>query len=169
MIEIRDERPGDADAVRLVNLAAFQNGPEAAVVDKLRQAEIGFHSFVALGHGEVVGHILFTPVTIDGNDAVGAGLAPLAVSPGCQRHGIGSGLVRHGLERMRSAGYPFVVVLGHPAYYPRFGFERASHYGLRSQWAHVPDDAFMVVVYQPDALPKAGGIVRYRSEFDECT
>ena len=169
MIEIRDEQPGDEDAVRLVNLAAFRNGPEAGVVDKLRQAGTRFHSYVAVDQGKIVGHILFTPVMLDGASAIGAGLAPLAVSPDSQRKGIGTDLVGHGLERMRSAGYPFVVVLGHPAYYPRFGFEGAAHHGLRSQWENVPDDAFMVVVFRPEELPQAGGVVRYRSEFDDCT
>ena len=85
MIEIRNEQSGDQDDVRRVNLAAFENGPEAAVVDKLRQSGTSYHSFVAVEQGEIVGHILFTPVGLDGQQIVGAGLAPVAVSPGCQR------------------------------------------------------------------------------------
>ena len=81
MIEIRNEQSGDQDDVRRVNLAAFENGPEATVVDKLRQSGTSYHSFVAVEHGEIVGHILFTPVALDGREVVGAGLAPLAVSP----------------------------------------------------------------------------------------
>jgi len=94
------------------------------------------------------------------------GLAPMAVLPERQRNGVGSALVRRGLELLRYDACPFVVVLGHPDYYPRFGFDRASRFGLRSQWDGVPDEAFMVKVFDPDVLPAGGGIARYRDEFD---
>lgn len=168
MIEIREEEPGDEESVRRVNLAAFNNGPEAALVEKLRVACEDYLAFVAVEDGNVVGHILFTPATLDGSGVVGMGLAPMAVLPARQRTGIGSRLVRHGLEHVRQSGCPFVVVLGHPEYYPRFGFERASKYRLRSQWEGVPDEAFMVAVFEREALPKAGGVARYRDEFDEA-
>ena len=99
------------------------------------------------------------------------GFAPqdnLAVLPEYQQQGIGSRLVRHGLEYLKSAGCPFVIVLGHPTYYPRFGFEPASKYKLKCQWDGVPDEAFMVLVFDKDALPKDGGVARYRAEFDEA-
>lgn len=168
MIEIREEKLGDQAAVRHLNEVAFENGPEADVVDKLRASCDNFVSLVAVDQGAVVGHILFTPAILDNGGLVGMGLAPMAVSPSHQRKGIGSLLVRHGLERLRQAGCPFIIVLGHPEYYPRFGFELASHYKLRSQWEGVPDEAFMVVVFDSDALPKAGGIASYRAEFDEA-
>ena len=168
MIEIRDEQTDDQDGVRRVNLAAFKNGPEGEVVDKLRQSGVRFHSFVAIDQGEIVGHILFTPVRLEGEEIVGAGLAPMAVLPEWQGQGVGSQMVRHGLAQMRNEEYPFVVVLGHPTYYPRFGFERGSKYKLRCQW-DVPDDVFMAAVFDLAVLPKEGGLVRYRSEFDECT
>ncbi|MGE5602683.1 MAG: GNAT family N-acetyltransferase [Nitrososphaerales archaeon] len=168
MIEIRPEEPRDEVAVRYVNEAAFESGPEASVVDKLREACGNCVSFVAVDQGNVVGHILFTPVTLDDGGLVGMGLAPMAVLPSHQRQGIGSLLVRHGLEHLRETGCPFVIVLGHPEYYPRFGFELASHYKLRSQWDGVPDEAFMIVVFSRDALPATGGIARYRGEFDEA-
>ena len=167
MIDIREELPGDEAAVRLVNLAAFEEGPEAGLVDRLRAAGADYHSFVAIEHDKIIGHILFTPVTVDGQDVVGVGLAPMAVTPAHQRQGIGSELVRYGLEQMRAKKYPFVVVLGHPGYYPRFGFERASCFGFRSQWEGVPDDVFMVTVFDSAALPAGGGVVRYRIEFGE--
>jgi putative acetyltransferase len=116
----------------------------------------------------VIGHILFTPVTVDGSNTVGMGLAPMAVLPSQQRKGIGSQLVRHGLDHLRQTGCPFVIVLGHPEFYPRFGFEPASRYRLGSQWEGVPDEAFMVAVLNADALPKAGGTARYRDEFDDA-
>jgi len=168
MIEIRKEEPGDQDAVRLINLAAFENGPEAAIVDKLRASCKDYLAFVAVEDDRIVGHILFTPVTIDDCDTVGMGLAPMAVLPSCQRKGIGSQLVRHGLQSLRQSGCPFVIVIGHPEYYPRFGFEPASKYQFVSQWEGVPDEAFMIVVFDGDALPRAGGIARYRDEFDEA-
>ncbi len=96
------------------------------------------------------------------------GLAPVAVVPDRQREGIGSQLVRHGLDHLRDAGCPFVIVLGHPEYYPRFGLERASAHGLRSQWEGIPDEAFMVVVFEAGAMPEGGGVARYRKEFDEA-
>jgi len=168
MSEIREEEPRDKESVRRVNLDAFNDDSEAAVVEKLRISCDDYLAFVAVEDGNVVGHILFTPATLDGYGVVGMGLAPMAVLPAHQRTGIGSQLVRHGLEHVRQSGCPFVVVLGHPEYYPRFGFERASKYQLRSQWEGVPDEAFMVAVFDREALPRAGGIARYRDEFDEA-
>lgn len=166
MIEIRKEEPGDIGAVRRLNEAAFEDGPEADLVDKLRGACDHYGSFVAVDQGVVVGHILFTPVTLDDGGLVGMGLAPMAVLPSRQKQGIGSLLVRYGLEYFRNAGCPFIIVLGHPDYYPRFGFGPASHYKLSSQWEGVPDEAFMVIVFRGDDLPEAGSIARYRGEFD---
>jgi putative acetyltransferase len=168
MAEVREEEPRDQEGVRKVNLAAFSNGPEAAVVDRLRAACDDYLGFVAVEDGAVVGHILFTPATLDGCDAVGMGLAPMAVLPERQRMGVGSQLVRHGLEHVRRSGRPFVIVLGHPDYYPQFGFELASKYRLVSQWEGVPDEAFMVIVFDKGALPEEGGTARYRDEFDEA-
>ena len=168
MIEIRTEEPKDQDSVHRLNLAAFENGSEAAVVDKLRVSCEGYLSFVAVEDGTVVGHILFTSATVDGCGVVGMGLAPMSVLPSHQRKGIGSQLVRHGLQYLHQSGCPFVIVLGHPGYYPRFGFELASKYRLLSQWEGVPDEAFMALVFDGSTLPKAGGIARYRDEFDDA-
>lgn len=96
------------------------------------------------------------------------GLAPMAVKPDRQKQGIGSSLVERGLEILREQGCPFVIVLGHPEYYPRFGFERASKYGLLSQWEGVPDEAFMVIVLDQTALESVSGVAKYRAEFDEA-
>jgi putative acetyltransferase len=168
MIEIRKEEQNDQTAIHHLNLAAFENGPEAVLVDKLRASCDNYVSFVAVDQGAVVGHILFTPITIDNSGLIGMGLAPMAVLPSHQRQGIGSQLVRYSLEHIRKSGCPFIIVLGHPEFYPRFGFELASRYKLLSQWEGVPDEAFMVMVFNKTVMPKAGGIARYRSEFDEA-
>lgn len=168
MIEIRKEESTDREAIHQLNLIAFDNGPEADLVDELRASCEAYVSFVAVEDGSVIGHILFTPATVEDCPAVGMGLAPMSVLPSKQRKGIGSRLVRYGLEFLRNGGCPFVIVLGHPEYYPRFGFEPASKYHLISQWQGVPDDAFMIVVFDSGVLPKTGGIARYRDEFDEA-
>ncbi len=168
MIAIREERPHDLEAVRRINEIAFEQGPEVAIVDELRKSCREYCSFVAVDQDIVVGHIVFTPVTLDGSRVTGMGLAPMAVLPSYQNQGIGFLLVRQGLQHLQQSGCPFVIVLGHPEYYPRFGFEPASHYKLKSQWDGVPDEAFMVVVFDRDVLPGEGGIARYRAEFDEA-
>ncbi|MCG8039286.1 MAG: N-acetyltransferase, partial [Candidatus Thiodiazotropha taylori] len=141
---------------------------EAMLVDKLRMACEDYLSFVAVEEGAVIGHILFTPASMEDSSVAGMGLAPMAVLPSHQGEGIGSRLVRYGLEYLRDAGCPFVIVLGHPDYYPRFGFELASKYQIQSQWEGVPDEAFMIAVFDQEVLPKQGGVARYRGEFDEA-
>ncbi|MES9972253.1 MAG: N-acetyltransferase [Candidatus Thiodiazotropha sp.] len=168
MTEIRKEKQTDLEAIRKLNIVAFDNGPEADLVDKLRVSCKNYLSFVAVEDSAVVGHILFTPVTVAGDNASAMGLAPMAVLPSHQGKGIGSQLVSYGLEYLRSNDCPFVIVLGHPEYYPRFGFEPASKYRLVSQWEGVPDEAFMVVVFDKSALPETGGTARYMDEFNEA-
>ena len=165
MIEIRDERPDDFDAVRAVNDAAFGQPEEGAIVDAIRAAiPEDIVSLVAEEDGEVVGHILFSPATI--GEVIGMGLAPMALRPDRQREGIGSRLVEEGLGRLRAAGCPFVIVLGHAPYYPRFGFEPASKLGIRSQWDGIPDDVFMAQVLDAAAMAGVEGVACYRPEFD---
>ena len=110
----------------------------------------------------MVGHIAFSPVTIEPAGSA-IGLAPMAVLPAHQRRGIGGRLVREGLEQLRAAGHGAVVVLGHPEYYPRFGFTRASRFGLRCE-LDCPDEAFMALELVPGALANRAGLVRYRRE-----
>ena len=164
-VRIRDERPGDADAVRAVNRAAFQTSEEADLVDALRRAASPLISLVAEAGDAVVGHIMFSPVTLAGADALTLmGLAPMAVLPARQRQGIGSRLVSAGLERCREANAAAVVVLGHAEYYPRFGFIPASRLSLRSEY-DVPDDVFMVCELQPGRLQGRAGTIRYHAAF----
>jgi putative acetyltransferase len=88
----------------------------------------------------------------------------MAVHPEHQRQGIGSRLVEAGSDRLADSGCPFIVVVGHPAFYPRFGFRPASAYGITCEWG-VPDDVFMVRVLDEARMPRAGGMARYRPEF----
>ncbi len=170
MIDIREETVEDIPAIRVINERAFEQPAEANVVDKLRETCPGFLSFVAVLNGQVVGHILFTPAVIDGNGipVQGMGLAPVAVLPELQNRGIGSELNRRGIEILRKMDVPFVIVLGHAEYYPRFGFEKASRYSIISQWEGIPDEAFMILILNPKAMEGVSGIARYRDEFDEA-
>jgi len=95
------------------------------------------------------------------------GLGPLAVLPDSQRRGIGSALIKAGLEMLRQRACPFLIVLGHPTYYPRFGFQPASKHGLSCQWPGVPDDVFMALILDPEQMRNVRGIARYRDEFNE--
>lgn len=166
-VDICEEQPGDAAAVREVNLQAFETDQEADLVDLLRERCLERLSLVAWIDEAIVGHILFTPaVARAGEEQVkGMGLAPMAVRPTHQRRGVGTALVRRGMDMLRVAGYPFVIVLGHPDYYHRFGFERASERGLRSEFVGIPDDAFMIAVFDEEVLQGASGVVTYRPEF----
>jgi putative acetyltransferase len=167
LISIRNETGPDVAAVASVNRAAFGRPEEAALVDAIRGAP-GAVSLVAVDGNTVVGHILFTPVTIEQMDAGmrAAGLAPMAVAPERQRQGIGSRLVVSGLDACRAAGYDLVVVLGHPEFYPKFGFVTAASAGLRCEY-DVPSEAFMVAELRRGSLARAGGLVQYLPEFSE--
>ena len=167
MISVRPEQALDADAVRDINDKAFGSPAEGRIVELLRAAEESL-SLVATKDDLVVGHILFTAVSIE--PAVGfrvAGLGPMSVLPEHQRSGIGSQLVRAGLETCRQHGYSAVVVVGHPEYYPRFGFEPAHSGGLTLADFDVPQDVFMVVELEAGVGERLKGAVRYRREFAE--
>ncbi len=169
-INIRPERPEDVAQVRVINEQAFEQPAEANIVDKMRQACPDCLSLVAEDGKDAVGHILFSPVVVEtsGRRVTGMGLAPMAVLPDRQRQGIGTRLVKRGLEILRERGCPFVIVLGHPGYYPRFGFQRASNHGLSSQWEGVPDEAFMVLILDGNAMTGMSGVARYRDEFNDA-
>jgi putative acetyltransferase len=165
MYVIKSEEPREIAGIRHVNLAAFGAAGEADLVDALRQHARPFLSLVAVEEDEVVGHIAFSPVTLAPHpDLLIAGLAPMAVVPSRQRQGIGSSLVRAGLNEVRRLGFEAVVVLGHADYYPRFGFRTASSFGLVSEY-DVPDDVFMALELREGALRGYGGTIRYHSAF----
>ena len=165
-IAIREERPEDIESIRDVNSKAFGQPDEGTIVDRLRDNCDELISLVAITSGQIVGHILFSPVILDGPGEIisGMGLGPMAVLPKYQRLGIGSMLVEAGIEKLRERDCPFVIVLGHPEYYTRFGFEPASGYGIMSEW-DVQDEAFMVLLTDPSKMGGQSGVAKYRPEF----
>ncbi|MEG3981392.1 N-acetyltransferase [Microcoleus sp. D3_18a_C4] len=168
-MDIRTEKPEDVEAVRNINIAAFGRENEANLVDRLRGIASTF-SFVAVQSDRIVGHIFFSPVVVAGKCSSTLsilGLAPVAVLPNYQRQGIGTLLIREGLKECGRSGFQAVVVLGHPDFYPRFGFIPASRKTLKCEY-DVPDEAFMVLELESRALQDCSGTVKYRSEFSLC-
>ncbi len=166
MVSVRFERVEEYPRVRLVNELAFGRTNEADLVEALRSSACPHISMVALMDEDVVGHIFFSPVSIESADSISKalGLAPMSVLPEYQRRGIGSQLVREGLKECRRIDQDIVFVLGHPEYYPRFGFLPAKHKGLRCEY-EVPDEAFMVIELTQGALSGRRGLIKYRPEF----
>jgi putative acetyltransferase len=175
----RLEEEGDQEAVYAVNSAAFETNAEADLVNKLRAHDGPFVSLIAEIDEAIVGHIMFSPVELEESvesrerfrlpeevDPVIYGLGPMAVGPGSQRRGIGSALVLAGLERCIDLEIDAIVVLGHPKFYPRFGFVPASEFGLTCEF-DVPNDVFMAMELTPDSLKKPDGTVHYNSLFSE--
>ncbi|REJ79360.1 MAG: N-acetyltransferase [Acidobacteria bacterium] len=166
-MKIRPETENDIAAIHAVNIAAFEADAEANLVDLLREQADPFISLVAEREGEIVGHIAFSPVNhSDQAELSLLGLGPMAVLPGLQNQGIGSKLVLEGLERCRKIEAGAIVVLGHPEYYPRFGFVPASQFGIRSEY-DVPDEVFMAMELDKGYLADAVGLVKYHPAFSE--
>lgn len=162
MIEIREERPSDATCIRDVNSRAFEQDQEGKIVDALRSNGAALLSLVATLDGQVVGHVMYSPLSIGG--VTGAALGPMAVLPEYQRQGIGSKLVMAGSQKLENAGCPFVIVVGHAGYYSRFGFKPASRRGITCEW-EVPDDVFMLLILDEPTMRDVSGLAKYRHEF----
>jgi putative acetyltransferase len=161
---IRTEGPGDVAAIRTITTAAFRDmayssGTEAAIIDALRGAGALTLSLVAVEGGALVGHVAFSPVTIDGRDLGWFGLGPVAVRPDRQGRGIGGALIREGLERLIARGAGGCVLLGEPEYYSRFGFEADAGLVL----ADMPAEYFQALSFGPE-IPE--GMVRYHAAFE---
>lgn len=176
-VEIRPESIADAQAIRQITEAAFKlnrysTGAEGAIIDALRKAGALTLSLVAVAGNETVGHVAFSPVTIEGEHMEWFGLGPVSVKPALHRQGIGSALIREGLARLKQAGANGCLLLGDPAYYRRFGFENDTalrYEGLPAEYfmrlsfnGHVPTGRVAFHegfnVSQGDAAGSADGV-----------
>lgn len=166
-IQIRPETAEDIETIRNINTAAFETEAEAGLVDALRDSSTPLISLVAEVDQKIVGHILFSPMTLSGKSTIVkiAGLAPMAVMPDYQKRAIGTALVKKGLKQCISIGYQAAVVLGHPEYYPQFGFMPCSRFGIKSEY-DVPDEVFMVKELENGALSDCQGVVKYHPLFN---
>ena len=167
-MEIRQERPADYEAVYEVVKTAFataehSDGTEQDLVAALRHSPsfIPELSLVAVLDGKIVGHILFTKVTVGGRTELA--LAPLSVLPACQRQGIGQALMAEGHCIAKRLGFDYSIVLGHPGYYPKAGYRPASLYGIKKPF-EVPDESFMALKLNPSA-GVLNGTVKYDAAF----
>ncbi len=164
---IRAEEQRDWVAVHALNVTAFETSAEANLVDALRDQAQPLVSLIAEYNGEIVGHIMFSAVSLSGHPALRImGLAPMAVAPEHQRQGVGSALVRAGLDQCKLLGCGAVVVLGHSTYYPRFGFSPAARFGINCEY-DVPEEVFMVVELQAGFLNGASGKIKYHAAFSD--
>jgi putative acetyltransferase len=167
---IRPELPADAPAIFDVHREAFAQDGESRLVDALRRegALKNGLSLVAEHHGRIIGHILFCPIAIvDGRcETAALALAPLGVHQDFQCRGVGSALIDAGLDECRRLGHRIVIVVGHPGYYPRFGFVAAKESGIHPPFP-CPDDVFMALPLCEGALDGIGGTVRYPAAFDK--
>ncbi|HAO06410.1 MAG TPA: N-acetyltransferase [Chryseobacterium sp.] len=170
MILIRKEQATDYDAIQYVNDQAFNQPQEGNVIRKIRETGADILSLVAEMNNEIIGHIFFSEAALANHPEVknGMGLAPMAVLPQYQQQGIGKMLIKKGIELLKERDIPYVIVLGHETYYPKFGFEKASKYGLISQWDEVPDEAFMIMILDKNLISKISGIAKYRDEWNEA-
>ncbi len=163
-LQIREEQPADVPWIRQVNEAAFGRAGEADLIDRLRDGGDIVLSLVAELEGQVIGHILFSRMSIEtaAESVAAISLAPMAVLPEHQRQRVGSELVRCGLARLRDSAGRIVIVLGHKEYYPRFGFSAEKTADLHSPF---PPEAFMALELVEGALAGVRGSVRYSSAF----
>ncbi len=166
-MNIHEEQPSDIEKIWKVNSEAFETEAEANLVNALRSSGCTYLSLVAETETNVVGHILFTPVKLYSNEnkLKIMGLAPMAVLSQYQNKGVGSKLVKAGLEHCQSLGYDAVVVLGHPSYYPKFGFVPTVTYGIKSEY-EVPDEVFMILELVPESLNNHEGVIKYHEIFN---
>lgn len=166
LVNIREETAADIEAIREVNRRAFGQDQEGNIVDALRSNGAALLSLVAIVDDELVGHIMYSSATVGAT--TGGALGPMSVLPEFQRQGIGSRLVEAGNQKLKQVGYPFIIVVGHAEYYPRFGFIPASQHNIRCEW-DLPDNVFMIYVLDPVKMQTVSGLAKYRHEFSTVT
>lgn len=168
-VKIRKEEEKDNKRVYEVNRLAFQQENESKLIEKIRKGEnfIPELSLVAEIGNEIVGHILFSKIKIIGDSVFESlALGPMAVIPEFQKQGIGEKLIKIGLEKAKKLSFDSVIVLGHKEYYQKFGFQRASKWGIKCPF-DVPDEVFMAIELTNKALENKAGTVNYPKEFME--
>ena len=164
-MQIRAEEERDRAGIRIVNESAFETAAEANLVFALREVIDSLISLVAEDQGEIIGHIMFSPVTLTGHPELEImGLAPMAVMPEYQRKGVGSALVRAGLEACKKLEVGAIVVLGHSGYYQRFGFVPSSRFGIHYEH-EVPENLFMIKELREGYLHGSTGTIKYHEAF----
>ena len=166
MLKIRSENFSDLEDITKLNDLAFEGPQEGKIITAVRKNCTDIFSFVAITDDKIVGHILFSPSILESatKNIPGMGLAPMAVLPEFQNKGIGSKLALYGINKIKNTGCSFIIVLGHENFYPRFGFEPASKYGIKCQWDGVPDQAFMILILNKK-IKLVSGTAKYRKEF----
>jgi len=165
-MSIRAEKKTDINHIWQINAEAFETKEEADLVNTLRDSGVPSISLVYEQNNELLGHILFTKVELVG-DTSGlklAGLAPMAVSPKFQNSGIGSSLIKAGIQQCINDGYDAIIVLGHPDYYPKFGFVPSVKYGIKTEY-DVPENVFMVLEIKENVLKGKQGTIKYHEAF----
>lgn len=167
MIKIRKETIDDENNISLVHQKAFGQEAEALLVERLRVSGVQKISLVATFEGKIIGHILLTEAVINCPDQIilGMGLAPLGILPEFQKQGIGSQLVKSSLIESNKQKNEFIIVLGHPEFYTRFGFQKASIYGVKSEYQNISDEFFMIYLLQEKLEKNIRGIAKYHPEF----
>jgi len=165
-IAVREERAADIGAIREVNRDAFGQDQEGRIVDALRANGGALLSLVATTNGRVAGHIMYSPISV--GSVAGAALGPMAVEPQSQRLGMGTRLVEMGNRELAARGCAFIVLVGHPQFYARFGFRPAGAQGITCEW-ELPDDVFMLLVLDEAKMRGVSGLAKFRDEFSSVS
>lgn len=164
---IRAESPADILAIDRLLKSTFDTDAEANLVMKLREnGHLTLSLVASTDDGEVIGHAMFSPVTVQGQDIGWQGLAPVAVDESYRKQGLASQLIREGFSSLVEFGYPACVVVGDPAYYSRFGFEPVEKHGFTSQW-QLPDGIFQIAGLVDGVFEGYDGLIEYCPEFSE--
>lgn len=171
-MNIHPEEFSDYAAITRVCDQDFKRKAEGILVNKLRAMDC-FDPRLSLEaelNGKIVGYVLLLPIQVvsETGEYRGLSLGPLAVLPVYQKQGFGSRLINTGHQTALDLGYQFIVLIGHPTYYPRFGYKMAASWGLRNPWG-IQNEAFMVIELVEGALDQVSGLIVYPEPFNEVS